>query len=421
MNLRKITAVLVAGCMSLLSLTACGGAGTTSGTNTTGGTSTTDGNTSDGTGAAGSAADANGNIIKIGVFEAASGDNGASGKQETLGYEYAQSLRPTVDIGGVPYTVQLEYVDNESSTDKAATAASQLISKGISAALGSYGSAVCIAGSQTFADAGVPIIASTSTNPQVTLDNTHYFRICFLDPFQGTVLASFAKDQFTAKKAYVLAKLGDDYSVGLATYFKLEFEKLGGEVVYETFPEGNSDFNSYINNAKSQGCDVFFSPTSTEAAALIIEQAAAQQLTMPILAGDTWDSNVITEAAKGKDITLYITTFYQEGSNPEFDEGFKAWLHANSDKFTNNNNNDQIAAASPLGFDSYNLLLDQISAAGSTDSKAINDALWNANFDGVAGHVEFDENGDAKRSEAVVKKVNTETGAWDFVTTQSVA
>jgi branched-chain amino acid transport system substrate-binding protein len=358
--------------------------------------------------------------IEIGIFEPASGDNGAAGKQETLGYLYANSVQPTVEIAGETYTVKFEIVDNESSTDKAATAASTLVSKGVSAVLGSYGSAVCIASSDVFAQAKLPILAPTSTNPQVTLGNTHYFRLCFLDPFQGTVLANFAVEQFQAKKAYVLAKLGDDYSVGLATYFKQAFEALGGEIIYETFPEGTSDYNSYVTNAKNGGADVFFSPTSTEAAALIIEQTAAQGWDKPILAGDTWDSNVITGAAQGKPITLYITTFYQEGGNTEFDTGFKAWLNANPDMLANNNGNDQISAISPMAFDAYFTMLEAIKAAGSTDSVAINEALWNVQYDGVTGHIAFSEIGDAIRTDAVVKMANTTNGSWDFVAIQGV-
>jgi branched-chain amino acid transport system substrate-binding protein len=279
---------------------------------------------------------------------------------------------------------------------------------------------VCIASSDVFAQAKIPVLAPTSTNPQVTLGNSHFFRLCFLDPFQGTVLANFAVDQFKAQKAYVLAKLGDDYSVGLATYFKQAFEALGGEAVYETFPEGTSDYNSYVTNAKNGGADVFFSPTSTEAAAQIIEQAAAQGWDKPILAGDTWDSNVITGAAQGKPVTLFITTFYQEGGNADFDAGFKAWLNANPDMLRDNNGNDQISAISVMAYDAYFTMLEAVKLAGSTDSVAINEALWNTKYDGVTGHIEFDDIGDAVRSDAVVKQVNTETGLWDFVAIQGV-
>ena len=131
------------------------------------------------------------NVVKIGVFEPASGDSGAGGKQEMLGMQYANSVQPTVEIGGETYTVELVYADNGSSADKAPSAAQQLVSEGVSVVLGSYGSGVSIAGSQYFADAGIPAIGVTCTNPQVTAGNTHYFRICFLDPFQGTVLANY--------------------------------------------------------------------------------------------------------------------------------------------------------------------------------------------------------------------------------------
>src|SRR5574344_2211051 len=254
------------------------------------------------------------NIVKIGVYEPASGDNGAGGKQETLGIQYANSITPTVNIGGTEYKVQLEIVDNESSNDKAVSAASELISKGVSVVLGSYGSGVSIAASDTFAAADVPAIGVTCTNPQVTLGNNHYFRICFLDPFQGSVHANLAKDKFGAKKAYALAKLGDDYSVGLCNYFIEAAKKLGIEVVYETFPDGTSDFAAYVANAKNCGADVVFAPTSIEAAALIIEQCNTQGVKVPLLASDTWDSNVILAAAKGTNIGIYVTTFFVEGS-----------------------------------------------------------------------------------------------------------
>ncbi len=358
--------------------------------------------------------------VTIGVYEPASGDNGAGGKQETLGMQYAHSIQPTVEIDGTEYDVELDIVDNESNNDKAVSAASKLVSDGSSVILGSYGSGVSIAGSQTFADGGVPAIGVTCTNPQVTLGNTHYFRICFLDPFQGTVLANFAKDNFDASKAYVLTKQGDDYSAGLGHYFTEAFKALGGEVVAETFPEGNSDFTSYLTSAKNAGADVVMAPTSTEAAALIIEQAAAQGIEVPLVAGDTWDSNVILKAAEGKDVQIYVTTFYQEGGNPEFDEGMKEFINSDSTNTANNGGDDTVAAVTAMGYDAYFTALEAMKAAGSTDPAAINEALWDLTYDGVCGHIEFDENGDAARDSAFIKVANTETGAWEFVGEQGI-
>lgn len=362
----------------------------------------------------------NGDVIKIGVFEPASGDNGAGGKQETLGIQYANSETNTIEIGGKTYKVELEIVDNESSNDKAPTAAQNLISKGVSIVLGSYGSGVSIAASDIFKQAGVPAMGVTCTNPQVTEGNSHYFRICFLDPFQGTVLANFAKDNFKAKKAYCLAKLGDDYSKGLAHYFAKAFEELGGEVISEEFQEGNSDFTSYITKAKNAGADVFFAPVSTEAAALIIEQAAAQGLKAPLMAGDTWDSNVILNAAKGKDVEIYVTTFYQEGGNVEFDEGVKAWINADKTRLANNGGNDMISAVTAMGYDAYYVALEAIKKAGSADPAEVMKVLGSVTYTGVSGDISFNEIGDANRNKAYVKAADTETGNWIFVKEQGI-
>ncbi len=359
-------------------------------------------------------------IIKIGVYEPASGDNGAGGKQETLGMQYANKETPTVELGGETYTVQLEIVDNQSSNEKGPSAAQQLVSAGVSIVLGSYGSGVSIAASEVFKNGGVAAMGVTCTNPQVTEGNDHYFRICFLDPFQGTVLANFAHGDLKASKAYCLAKQGDDYSTGVVHYFVEAFEKLGGEVVSETFPEGTTDFTSYITNAKNQGCEVFFAPVSIEAAVNIVDQSNAQGLGLPLLASDTWDNNKVAEAAQGKDVDIYVTTFYQEGGNPDFDAGFKAWLNEDSTALTNNGGNDQLAAVSAMGYDAYYVALEAVKAAGSPDPAAVKAALPSVNYTGVTGAISFNETGDANRSTAFIKKCNTESATWDLVREQGV-
>ncbi len=376
-------------------------------------------------GCAAPAGDTAGDTVVIGVYEPASGDNGAGGKQETLGIQYANFVQPTVEVGGKTYNVKLEIVDNESSNDKGPTAAASLVSAGASIVLGSYGSGVSIAASDVFEKAGIPVLGVTCTNPQVTAGNKHYFRICFLDPFQGTVLANFASETFGAKKAYSLAKLGDDYSAGLCNYFNEAFQALGGEVIYETFPEGNSDFTSYITTAVNEGCEVFFAPVSTEAAALIIDQAAGNGLNIPLLAGDTWDSNVITSAAQGKNVQVCVTTFFDEGTDSEagqaFVKGFKEYLASDSTAMTNNGGNDMVAAVTAMGYDAYFTALEAIKAAGSIEPAAIMEAMWNTTYSGATGDIAFEQkNGDAIRDVAFVKQVNTETGTWEFVAIQGV-
>ena len=391
--MKKLFALVLALAM-VLALVACGGGSSSGGSSSSGDT------------------------VKIGVFEPQSGDNGAGGKQEILGMQYANVVTPTVEIGGKTYNVELVYADNASSNDKAPTAAQTLISSGVSVVLGSYGSGVSIAAGDTFAAAGMPAIGVTCTNPQVTSGCDVYFRICFLDPFQGTVLANYAKNELGATKAYCLSKQGDDYSGGLVNYFVQAFGS--GNCVQETFPEGTSDYSTYITNAQNQGCDVFFSPVSTEAAAQIIAKADAQNLGMPILAGDTWDSNVILEAAKGTDLKICVTTFYQEGADANFDSGIKAWINGDATAKANNGGNDELAAVTAMGYDAYYVALEALKAAGSTNPADVLKALPSLSYTGVTGAIAFDDIGDAKRDSAFVKECNTSTGVWDFVTVATV-
>ena len=359
-------------------------------------------------------------VVKIGVFEPQTGDNGAGGKQEILGMQYANYVQPTVSIGGEEYQVKLEIVDNRTTAENGPSAAAELVNRGVSVVLGSYGSGVSMAGGAVFSEAGIPAIGVTCTNPQVTSDCDVYYRICFLDPFQGTVLANYAYKELGVTTAYTLAMLGSDYDQGLVYYFTEAFKALGGTVVAEDFPEGSANFVSYINNAKSAGAGVIFAPVSTNYAQLIIEAAAAQGYTGDLLGSDTWDNNMVVESSKGKDVSVKITTFYQEGGNPEFDAGIKEWMNANPDALTNNGGNDMVSAVTAMGYDAYFTALQAIEKAGSTDPKAIIEALPSVSYDGVSGLIEFDEIGDAKRDVAYIKAANTESGEWEFVKIQGV-
>ncbi|HSK67820.1 MAG TPA: ABC transporter substrate-binding protein [Candidatus Limnocylindria bacterium] len=363
--------------------------------------------------------------IVIGIYEPASGSNGAGGKQETLGIYYANAVAPTVELSDGVYNIRLVEVDNQSSTDKAPSAAQQLVSEGASIVLGSYGSGVSMAAAPIFNAAGVVAIALSATNPQVTIGNPLYYRICYLDPFQGTVLANFAWDEFSARKAYTLAELGNPYDVGLAFYFTEHFKKLGGDVTGETFPQGTSDFTAYLTSAVNAGAEVIFAPTSTDFASQIITQAAANGIKIPILAGDTWDSGVISNAAKGTDLSVSVSTFFDEGDTSpaavEFVQGFKAWLNANPDKLENNGGTDAIAAVSSLGYDGYMVALEALKLADSAEREDIAEVMADVNYTGVTGNIVFGENGDAVRDQAVIKKTNNADGTFAFVKVQSVA
>ena len=323
-------------------------------------------------------------------------------------------------IDGTTYDVKLEIVDNRTTPENGPSAAAELMNRDVSVVLGSYGSGVSSAGGAVFEEAGVPAIGVTCTNPQVTTDCDVYFRICFTDPFQGPALASYAYNTLGVDTAYTLAMLGSDYDQGLVYYFTEAFKALGGTVVSEDFPEGSANFVSYINNAKSAGAGVIFAPVSTNYAQLIIEAAGAQGFEGSLLGSDTWDNNMVVESTVGKNVSVEVTTFYQEGGNADFDAGIKEWMNANPDALTNNGGNDMVSAVTAMGYDAYFTALEALKLAGSTDPAAVLEALPNVSYEGVCGLIEFDEIGDAKRDQAYIKQANTETGAWDFVTVQGV-
>ena len=368
--------------------------------------------------ACGGNGDAGDKVVKIGVYEPQTGANGAGGKQEILGMEYANAMCPTVEVNGETYQIELVMADNESANEKAVSAATELIAEGVSVVLGSYGSGVSIAASDTFKEAGVPAIGVTCTNPQVTEGNEHYFRVCFLDPFQGTVHANFAKDVLKANTVYCLGELGNDYDQGLINYFKEAAEKLGMKVITESFPKDNSDFTSYLNNAKKEGAEAIFAPVSIQYAQLIVEQADAQGVEVPLLGSDTWDNNTIVGATVGKSTDLYVSTFYAEGGNPEFEKGIKEWMNADAARLEKNGGNDMLSAVTVMGYDAYMVAVEAIKAAGSVDAAAVMAALPGVTFAGISGDISFNDIGDANRDSAFIKSANTETGAWDFVAVQ---
>ena len=399
--MKQFFAMLLALVMAL-SLAACGGSGGSEGS---GGSQPSGGGSSGGD-----------KVVKIGVFEPATGDSGAGGKQEMLGMQYANKETPTVVIGGETYTVELVYADNASDASKAPTAASQLVSQDVSLVLGTYGSSSAIAGGPIFGEAGLAAIGVTCTNPGVTAGNDYYFRICFLDPFQGTVLANFASEKFSAKKAYLLGELGNDYDQGLLNYFEQAFD---GQVVKDSFPPNTSDFSTYLNKAVAEGADVIFCPVSIAYSTQIVKLAASMNLNIPILGSDTLDSNKVLDAAKGSDVQIYVSTFYQEGGSPEFDEGIKAWLNEDSTAMTNNGGDDTIAAVTAMGYDAYYVALEALKAAGSTDKGAVKAALPALTYTGVSGDIAFDEVGDAVRDTAYIKTADNAAGAWTLETVQT--
>lgn len=355
-------------------------------------------------------------VVKIGIFQPVTGENGGGGFQEVLGSRYANQLHPTVEINGEEYKVELVEVDNKSDKTEAVAAANNLVSNQVSIVIGSYGSGVSIAAGPTYEEAKIPAIAPSATNPQVTQGNEYYFRVCFLDPFQGEVMANYAI-QGGAQKAAVITQLGDDYSSGLGNFFRNSFAELGGEVVAEEqFQTNQTDFKAILTNIKAAEPDVIFAPSSIATAPLLLQQARELGIEAQFMAGDTWENQTIItnagEAAEG----VAISTFFDEGdtSNPaaaEFVEGYKEFINGN-DEYLTKNGGDGVAAVSALGYDAYMVALEAIKAANSTDGEAIKDALKGVSYAGVTGSITFDENGDAEKDMAYIKTIKD--GAFVF-------
>lgn len=397
MKMKKILALTLTACMSASLLAGCGG-------------SNSDSKSADANSGSGD------KVIKIGVFQPTTGENGGGGFQEVLGIRYANQMHPTVNIGGEEYAVKLVEVDNKSDKTEAVNAAQKLVSEKVSVVLGSYGSGVSIAAGQIFADAKIPAIGCSCTNPQVTQGNDYYFRVCFLDPFQGTVMANYANDK-GAKTAAVITQLGDDYSSGLGSFFKTAFADLGGSVVSEEqFQTNQTDFKAILTNIKAQNPDIIFAPSSITTAPLIIKQARELGITATIAAGDTWENSTIIENAGDSAEGVVLSTFFDEAepANDEaasFISGFKTYLKDQKQE-------EIIPAVSALGYDAYLAALKAIEDAGSTDTTAIRDALKNVSIDGVTGSISFDENGDAKKDMAFIKTI--ENGQFKFLTTTTI-
>ena len=351
-------------------------------------------------------------VVKIGVFEPTSGQNGGGGKKEILGIEYAHSLKPTVTINGEEYSVQLVYADNASDQAKAPTAAQTLISQGVSVVIGTYGSACAIAAGPLFESAKIPAIGTSCTNPQVTAGNDYYFRVGYIDPFQGAVMANFAFNENGSSNCALIIESGDDYSAGFGNYFRQEMERLGGKATTLEFQKGEADFSTIMASIKSEGYDGIFAPVSIETAAMIISQARDAGITCPIMAGDTWDDISIAQRTGSKATDIYFSAFFDAADTTNeagkaFVDGFTKWVAEDATRVENNGGvSDVISSVTPCGYDAYMAAVGAIEAAQSTDGATIRDALATLEISGlITGDLKFDENGDAIKNYAVIKTI----------------
>lgn len=354
-------------------------------------------------------------VIKIGVFEPLTGENGGGGQQETDGIKYANKMYPTV----LGKKVELVIADNKSDKGEAANAVTRLIEQEkVVAIIGSYGSGVSIAAGDIIKNAKIPAMGASCTNPMVTQGNDFYFRACFLDPFQGKVMANYAI-QKGAKTAAVIMQNGDDYSVGLGNFFIQAFKELTGNpnsiVITAEFQTNDTDFNGILTNIKAKNPDVIFAPSSATTGPLIIKQARKLGIKSLIMGGDTWENPAIVSVAGADAEGVVLSTFFDENDPAtneakKFVEGYKKELAGKE---------PIIPAVAALGYDAYIVVLNAIERAGSTDGTKIRDAL-NAtkDFEGVTGVINFTKEGDADKNIAVIKTVKD--GKFVYIDTVKV-
>jgi len=355
---------------------------------------------------------ASSDTIKIGVFEPMTGANAAGGALEIEGIKLANELYPTVTVDGKEYKVELVILDNKSDKVEAANAVQRLVDKEkVKVILGSWGSGYSIAAGPIVQDGKVPAIGLSCTNPLVTQGNPYYFRVCFIDPFQGTVMAKYAVQNQGAKTAVLIREISNDYSVGLAKFFADQFKKLTGndncilaELNYNT---GDQDFTSLVTTIKSQKPDVIFAPGNYTESALIMKQARELGITAQFLGGDTWETPELIDVGKNSVEGCIFSTFFDAaGATSDLAKTFLAKYDQEYKK--------EPAAVTALGFDGYRLALDAISRSNSLDTTKIRDALAETkNFEGVAGSITLDENGDATKS-AFIKTVKD--GKFTYLT-----
>ncbi|MDI6637970.1 MAG: ABC transporter substrate-binding protein [Bacillota bacterium] len=347
--------------------------------------------------------------IKIGVYEPMTGAMAAGGQMTWEGIALAHEMQPTV----LGRPIKLILVDNKSDKVESANAVARLVEQEkVVAIIGSYGSSNSIAGGDVAEKAGIPMVTDSATNPLVTQGKKFVFRACFIDPFQGEVMAKYAFHNLKLTKVAILKDVAQDYSVGLANYFKKTFTKLTGdpksvvaEVAYQT---GDQDFTAQLTQVISSKAEALFVPGYFGDAALIAKQLRQLGSKIPILGGDALDAPELMSIG-GKAVEgVTISSFYS--AEAPANEVAKKFVAAYKSKYGKTPN-----ANAALGFDTYNMVVDAIRRAGSTDPKAIRDALATTKgFIGVTGSITIDENGDATK-DAVILRV--ENGVFRYVTT----
>ena len=340
-----------------------------------------------------------GDTIKVGEFASLNGSEAAFGRSSHNGTLLA--VEQINAAGGVlGKKLELLYEDNQSKDGETATAVKKLISRDkVVAILGEVASIRSLEAAPICQQNKIPQISPSSTNPKVTQIGDYIFRVCFIDPFQGTVMANFATKTLKAKKVAVLTDVGSTYSVGLADYFKKGFIANGGEIIAEQkFTKDDKDFKAQLTAVKSQNPDAIFVPGYYGQVTLIALQARELGMKIPLFGGDGWEAPELLQgpgAAEALEGCFYSTHFSPDQDAPKI----KQFVADYQKKF--GVIPDAMAA---LGYDSVLALVDAIKRANSTDGAKIRDALATLkDLDGVTGKTTLDENRNAKKPAVIIE------------------
>lgn len=337
--------------------------------------------------------------IKVGYYGDLSGRTSSFGQSTKNGVELAADEINTA--GGINgRQVQIVVEDDQGEPNKAATVVTKLINQDkVHALLGEVASSNSLAAAPKAQEAHVPMISPSSTNPAVTQVGNYIFRVCFIDPFQGEVMAKFASNNLKATRAAILYDFNSDYSRGLQEFFKVSFMKLGGEIVTEqSYTQGDRDFSGQLTAIRSANPDIIYVPGYYGEVGVIANQTKQLGIKAPLLGGDGWDAPQLWELGGEALNGSYISNHYSvDDPSPaiqKFVTDYKGRYNAVPD------------ALAALGYDAMNVLADAIKRAG-TDSAKLRDAIaQTSNFPGVTGAISIDSERNAVKPAVGLKLQN---------------
>lgn len=297
--------------------------------------------------------------------------------------------------------IKLLVEDDQSKPEEAGTVVNKLIHQDhVVAMLGHVASSHSLAAAPICQSEKIPMISPSSTNPRVTQVGNYIFRVCFLDTFQGAVMAKFAHDTLKVQDVAILVDVRSDYSVGLQTFFGQSFKKLGGKIVSEqSYSQGDSDFRAQLTAIKAANPQAIYVPGYYTEVGTIVHQARELGITVPFLGSDGWDSPKLWEIGGTALNGCYFSNHYATDDPSPVVQKFVTDYQAKYKHLP-----DALAA---LAYDAARILADAMTRAGSTDGEKVRDAIASTkDFPGVTGNISINQDRNAVKTAVIVKVEN---------------